>query len=163
MSSKEKEVPGTTSVRVCLYPPPESIGTNRMEYYLPHELVMIGCGKRIDSVQPKKNSRSRKRKKKCCTPFSCLGGPNGPTEREQINSRLFDADGHHLLTEDGCGHVDTNLLWHVQKIPFVPIRLARRRILHGPKHVFLDRNGTNYHEQPQPRSVPLGPMLFGRS
>ena len=57
--------------------------------------------------------------------------------------------------------VDTNLPWHVQKIPFVPIRLARPRILHGPKHVFLDRNGTNDHEQP--RSVPLVPMLFGGS
>ena len=27
-----------------------------MEYYLPRELVLIGCGKRIDSVQPEKNS-----------------------------------------------------------------------------------------------------------
>ena len=33
--------------------------------------------------------------------------------------------------------VDTSLLRHVQKIPFVPIRLARPRILHGPEHVFL--------------------------
>ena len=57
--------------------------------------------------------------------------------------------------------VDTNLPWHVQKIPFVPIRLARPRILHGPKHGFSDRNGTNRHEQP--RSVPLVPMLFGGS
>ena len=31
-----------------------------MECYLPHELVLIGCGKRIDSVQPEKNSISRK-------------------------------------------------------------------------------------------------------
>ena len=56
---------------------------------------------------------------------------------------------------------DTNLLWHVQKIRFVPIRLARPRILHGPKRIFLGRNGTNDHEQP--RSVPLVPMLFGGS
>ena len=35
--------------------------------------------------------------------------------------------------------VDTNLRCHVQKIPFVPIRLARPRILHGPKHVFCIR------------------------
>ena len=55
---------------------------------------MIGCGKRIDSVQPEKNSISRTRKKKCCTPFSCLGGPNGPTERE-TNSWLYNVDGHH--------------------------------------------------------------------
>ena len=27
-----------------------------MEYYLPRELVLIGCGKRMDSVQPEKNS-----------------------------------------------------------------------------------------------------------
>ena len=52
--------------------------------------------------------------------------------------------------------VDTNLPWHVQKIPFVPIRqLARPRILHGSKHVCLDRNGTNDREQP--RSVPHAP------
>ena len=60
-------------------------------------------------------------------------------------------------TED---YVDTNWSWHVQKIPFVPIWLARPRILRGPKHVFLGRNGTNDHEQP--RSVPLVPMLSGR-
>ena len=57
--------------------------------------------------------------------------------------------------------VDTNLLWYVQSIPFVPIRQARPRILHGPKHVCLGTNGTNDHEQP--RSVPLVPMLFGGS
>ena len=57
--------------------------------------------------------------------------------------------------------VDTYLSWHVLKIPFVPIRLASPRILHGPKHVFLGRNGTNDHEQP--RSVPLVSMLFGGS
>ena len=55
--------------------------------------------------------------------------------------------------------VDNNLPWHVQKMPFVPIRLAGPRILHGPKHVLLHRNGTNDHEQP--RSVPLVPMLAG--
>ena len=57
---------------------------------------------------------------------------------------------------------NTNVLWHVQKIPLVLIRLARPRIMHGPKHVVLHRrHGTNNHEQP--RSVPLGPMLFGGS
>ena len=69
-----------------------------MEYYLSHELVLIVCGKRTDSVQPEKNSISRKRKQQHCTPFSCLGGPNGPTERPDrtgTNSRLFDVDGHH--------------------------------------------------------------------
>ena len=43
-------------IRVCLNPPPrESIGTNIMKYSgvlsLPHELVLIGCEKRIYSVQ----------------------------------------------------------------------------------------------------------------
>ena len=57
--------------------------------------------------------------------------------------------------------VDANMSWHVRKMPFVPIRLARPRIVHGPKHVCLDRNGTNDHEKP--RSVPLVPMLFGGS
>ena len=52
--------------------------------------------------------------------------------------------------------VGNNLLWHVQKIPFVPIRLARPRILHEPKHFILGRKGTNDHEHP--RSVPLVPM-----
>ena len=70
-----------------------------MEHCLPHELVLIGCGKRIDSVQPDKISISRK-KKKCCTPFSYLGGPNGPTEREQTAHYLMWMD----TTEDGCGH-----------------------------------------------------------
>ena len=51
--------------------------------------------------------------------------------------------------------VDTNLPWQVQKMSIVPIRLARPRIPHGPKHFFLDRNGTNDHEQA--RSVPLAP------
>ena len=56
--------------------------------------------------------------------------------------------------------IPINWSWHVQNLPFVPIRLARPRILRGPKHVVLDRNGTNDHEQP--RSVPLVPMLSGR-
>ena len=96
----------------CLNPPPqraESIGTNRMKYYLPHELVLISCGKRIDSVQPEKNSISRKGKKKCCTPFSCLGGPNGPTVREQIAIVLSRWTPPKM-------DVDTNFPWHVQKI-----------------------------------------------
>ena len=57
--------------------------------------------------------------------------------------------------------VDTNWPWHMKKIPFMPIRLARPRILHGPKHVFLDRNGTNDHESFVPfRSFPCS--LEGR-
>ena len=116
-------------------------------------MVLIGCGKRIDSVQPGENGIlvSRKRKKKCCTPFVCLGGPNGSTEREQKTDYLMMD-----TTENGCGH--QFLPWHVQNIPFVPIRLARPRVLHGPKRIFLDRNGTNDHGQP--RSVPIVLMLL---
>ena len=38
----------------------------------------------------------------CCTvaPFSCFGGPNGPTEREQPAYYLMQMD----TTEDGYGH-----------------------------------------------------------
>ena len=57
--------------------------------------------------------------------------------------------------------VDDNLGMYVQKIPFVPIQLARPRILQGPKDVCLDKNEANDHEQP--RSVPLVPMLPGGS
>ena len=59
-------------------------------------------------------------------------------------------------TEDECGH---QFAVACANIPFVPIRLARPRVLRGPKHAFLGRNGMNEHEQP--RSVPLVPMLFG--
>ena len=31
------------AVRACLNPPPKSTGTSRMKYYLPDELVPIGC------------------------------------------------------------------------------------------------------------------------
>ena len=65
-----------------------------MEYYLPHALVLIGFGKRIDSVQPEKNSISRKRKKKRCTPFFLFGRTERP-DRLETNSRLFDVDEHH--------------------------------------------------------------------
>ena len=124
-----------------------------MEYHLPHELLLIGCGKRIDSVQPEKTSLARK--KKCCTPFSCLGRPNGPTERE-TESRLFDVGGHHR-----------RWMW----TPFFRGISKRYRSCRfgsrGPAFCMdtntfcLDRNGTNDHEQP--RSVPLVPMLFGGS
>ena len=41
-----------------------------------------------------------------------------------------------------------------KRLSFVVIWLARPKILDGPKHDFLPRNGTNGHEQP--RSVPSG-------
>ena len=64
----------TTAVRVRAYLNPRERALERTD--LLHELVLIGCWKLIeliDSVQPEKNSISRKRKKTCCTPFSCLG------------------------------------------------------------------------------------------
>lgn len=47
-------------VRACINPPQRALepGTNRMEYNLPHELVLIGSGKITDSVQPEKTSVS---------------------------------------------------------------------------------------------------------
>lgn len=57
-------------VRACLNPLPKIIGTNRREYHLPDELVLMGLyGKRIDSVQPDKKvasySINKKRKNVC--------------------------------------------------------------------------------------------------
>ena len=43
-------------LRACLNPPPKRTGTNRMQYYLPDELVLIGCRHRTASMQPEKNS-----------------------------------------------------------------------------------------------------------
>ena len=60
-----------------------------MEHFLLHELVLIGCGKRVDSVQPEKNSIPGIQEE-----FFFLFGrterpdrtarPNGPTEREHV-------------------------------------------------------------------------------
>ena len=47
-----------------------------------------------------------------------------------------------------------------KRLSFVLIRLARPKILDGPKHDFLSRNGTNGHEQP--RSVPSGSTRSNR-
>ena len=81
-----------------------------MGYYLPHQLVLIGCGKRIDSVQPEKNSIILLRiylvyiyileeEEEVLHPFFWLGGPNGPTERpdrtgqnEQLAPHLMYVD-----------------------------------------------------------------------
>ena len=63
-----------------------------MEHYLQHELMLVGRGKRIDSVQPEKKSIYTQEEEEVlhlCTPFSCLGGPNGPTERERIADYLM--------------------------------------------------------------------------
>ena len=64
-----------------------------------YELGPIGRAKRINSVQPEKNSISRKNKK-CCTLCSCFGEPNGQTERGEKTEHLMWMD----TTEDGYGH-----------------------------------------------------------
>ena len=63
------------------------------------------------------------------------------------------------ITVDGGGHVlRTNTLLLCRgmrkRLSFVVTWLAMPKILDGPKHDFLPRNGTNGHEQP--RSVPSG-------
>ena len=62
-------------------------------------------------------------------------------------------------------HNSVLVSWHVQEIPFVPIRLARPRVLHGPKHVLIyvtvgAKRTIKYYDHEQPRSVPLVPMPF---
>ena len=69
------------------------------------------------------------------------------------------------ITVDGGGHVlrtNTPLLCRGmrKRFPFVVTWLARPKILDGPKHGFLHRNGTNDHEQPC--SVPSGSTRSNR-
>ena len=47
-----------------------------------------------------------------------------------------------------------------KKLSFVLIWVARPKILDGPRHEFLHRNGTNGHEQPP--SVPSGSTRSNR-
>ena len=65
-------------IRVCLNPPPKSTGTNRMDYYLPDELVQK-TSNRFHAAREKQFTR--KRKNMCLTTVSASAGPNGPTER----------------------------------------------------------------------------------
>ena len=135
--------------------------TNRMEYYLSHELVLIRCGKRTDSVQPDKNRVSRKRKKNCCTPFfSSLGGPNGSTEPEQIPSHLMrckwtpqkmDVDAtfpwacaKHIVRTNWAGDAENSACSQARVFTRGKTRITTR----SPVSV---------------RSVPLVPMLYMRS
>ena len=90
--------------------------------------------------------------------FLIMGGPNGPTAREQIGYYLVLMD----TTEDGCGRhccalacvtytVRTDSAGEAQDLAWAPTL----------KRVFLRRHGTDDHEQLL--SVPLVPMLFGGS
>ena len=66
-------------VRACLNPPQRALERTEWNVILLYELVLIGCGKRIDAVPPEKNSTCRKRKKKCCTaPFILFGTTERP-------------------------------------------------------------------------------------
>ena len=55
-----------------------------------------------------------------------------------------------------CAQHAVAVPWHAcaKMLTFVVTWLARLKILDGPKHDFLPRNGTKGHEQP--RSVPSG-------
>ena len=126
-----------TNMRACLNPPPKSIELNRMEYYLPDELVLIGCRHRTDSMQPEKSSFLGRGRTCVGRLFSSSGVPNGPTERAQIKPCLMEID----ITVDGGGHVlRTNTLFLCRgvrkRLSFVLIWLARPKILDGPKHDF---------------------------
>ena len=96
----------------------------------------------------------------CLTPLSSSGGPNDSTERAQIKSYLMEID----ITVDGGGDILDNTLLLCRgmrkTLSFVLIWLARPKILEGPKHGFLSKNGTNGREQP--RSVPSGSSRSNR-
>ena len=148
----------TRPERACLDPLHGALERTEWKYYLPDELILIGCRHRTDSMQPEKNSflgRGR-----TCVWIPSSGGPNGPTERAQNN--LFDGDGYHCRwrwTHFAHQHAVV-VSWHVLKIIEFVIWLSRPKILDGPKHGFLPRKGTNDHEQP--RSVPFGSTRSNR-
>ena len=66
-----------------------------MEQYSPHELVLIGFGKRLGSVQPEKNSVSWKREEQVLYHLFFFGRTERP-DRTGIISTSFDVDGHYL-------------------------------------------------------------------
>ena len=70
------------------------------------ENELIGC-------TPRKRVYPGRGRRNVAPPFSSLRGPNGPTEREQIASRVMQMD----TTEDGHGHLFTHsrvlVSWHV--------------------------------------------------
>ena len=148
---------------MCVNPPSKEHWRNeRTERDVICQMVLIGCRHRTDSMQPAREKHfSRKRNNTCLTPFSSSGGPSGPTERAQIKSCLMEID----IAADGSGHIlRTNTLLLCRgmrkRLSFVVIRLARPKILDGPKRHFFLRNGTNGHEQP--RSIPSGSTTSNR-
>ena len=89
-----------------------------MEYYLPDELIVIGCRHRTGSLKPERKRFCRETKNMCWTPFSCSGGPNGPTERAQ-NKVLFDGVGHHCCRRRwtlNCAPARCVVSWHVRSV-----------------------------------------------
>ena len=91
---------------------------------------------------------------------SSSGGPNGPTERAQMKYCLMEID-YSRWRWTHFAHNTLLLCRGMRKtLSFVPIWLARPKILDGPKHDLLSRNGTNGHEQP--RSIPSGSTRSNR-
>ena len=72
------------------------------------------------------------RERRSVAPLFSLFGRTERPDRSGTNRIVFDVDGHHRrwVWTPMCSGM------YVQNIPFVPIRLAKARILHGPKHVF---------------------------
>ena len=106
-----QSVPGGESViRTCLNPPPKSTGTNRMQYYLPDELVLIGCRHRTDSMQPEKNSFLGR--------GTCVGPLFLQKDLTGANKVLFDGDWHLCRwrwTRFAHQHA-VAVPWHAQKV-----------------------------------------------
>ena len=121
-----------------------------MEYYSGADWLY---GKRIDfSEAPPKKTISRNRKK-CCSPFFSLGGPNGPIEQEQITPRVMKMDategGRRSQLAVACAKdtaVNAYSAGEAQDSAWTQTR-------------YSSWDGTNDLEQP--RSVPLVPRLFG--
>ena len=105
----------------------------------------------------------RKRKNRCWTPFLSFGGPNGTTERAQIQVLFY---GRWDITVDRGGHLlRTNTLLLCRglrkRLSFVLIRLAScPRFWTNPNTVFYLGTERTAHEQP--RSVPSGSTRSNR-
>ena len=81
-------------LRACLNPPSESIGTNRMEYVLSHESVLIGHGKRKRISTAREKQYILEEGGEMLHPFFFFGRTERP-DRTGTNSISFDVDGHH--------------------------------------------------------------------
>ena len=112
---------------------------------------------------------SRKRKNMCCTPFSSLGGPNGPTERPDrtgANRALFDEHGHHCRWRwTLIAHQHAVVLsWHVQNV-VVRTDLAGEAQDSGwtQTRFYLGTERTTMNSLVPFRSVPQGRIELGHA